>query len=275
MRWPAVRGVMSEGLLLVPEGEPIADVVAIPDADQTPEQIAGLAEGVAPESQFARRLAESGCRVLVPALVNRGDALSSLGTRRTNQPHREFLYRPAFEMGHHIIGYEVQKVLAGVDWFAHESGGKRPIGVAGYGEGGLLAIYSAALDPRVDATLVSGYFDSRQNVWQEPIYRNVFGLLDEFGDAELASLVAPGRWWSKLAGCLRLMARRRARRATRVGSPGPAGDARRGDGAGRTQPRREAHRGLVDIRRTGSSWPAAMATVCRAAPPRSKISWSL
>jgi hypothetical protein len=28
-------------------------------------------------------------------------------------------------------------------------------------------------------------------VWQEPIYRNVFGLLDEFGDAELASLIAP------------------------------------------------------------------------------------
>jgi hypothetical protein len=38
---------------------------------------------------------------------------------------------------------------------------------------------------------VSGYFDARQNVWQEPIYRNVFALLDEFGDAELASLIAP------------------------------------------------------------------------------------
>jgi len=38
---------------------------------------------------------------------------------------------------------------------------------------------------------VSGYFDSRQRVWEEPIYRNVFGLLSEFGDAEIASLVAP------------------------------------------------------------------------------------
>ena len=72
-----------------------------------------------------------------------------------------------------------------------ERAGKRPIGVTGYGEGGLLALYAAALDPRIDAALVSGYFDSRQNVWQEPIYRNVFGLLDQFGDAELASLVAP------------------------------------------------------------------------------------
>src|SRR5207237_9386226 len=43
----------------------------------------------------------------------------------------------------------------------------------------------------IDAALVSGYFDSRQRVWDEPIYRNVFGLLREFGDAEIASLVAP------------------------------------------------------------------------------------
>ena len=38
---------------------------------------------------------------------------------------------------------------------------------------------------------MSGYFDSRQAVWSEPIYRNVWGLLTEFGDAELASMVAP------------------------------------------------------------------------------------
>jgi len=61
----------------------------------------------------------------------------------------------------------------------------------GYGEGGLLALYTAALDNRIESTLVSGYFDSRQHISEEPIYRNVFGLLHEFGDAEIASLVAP------------------------------------------------------------------------------------
>jgi hypothetical protein len=63
--------------------------------------------------------------------------------------------------------------------------------VAGYGEGGLIAFYASAADTRIDAALVSGYFNSRQNVWSEPIYRNVWGLLEEFGDAELATLVAP------------------------------------------------------------------------------------
>ena len=193
VRWPVIRGVQGEGLLLVPTSGPaIADVVALPDADQTPEQLAGLAEGIAPESQFARWLAESGCRVIVPALVDRADTFSATKYRATNQPHREFLYRPAFELGRHIIGYEVQKVLAAVDWFHREAGPRDPaIGVVGYGEGGLLALHAAALDARIDAVCVSGYFDARQNVWQEPIYRNVFGLLDQFGDAELASLVAP------------------------------------------------------------------------------------
>jgi hypothetical protein len=55
----------------------------------------------------------------------------------------------------------------------------------------LLALYSAALDPRIQATLVSGYFQSRQKVWNEPVYRDVWALLHEFGDAELASLIAP------------------------------------------------------------------------------------
>jgi hypothetical protein len=131
--------------------------------------------------------------VVVPVLIDRKDTLS--GNPKiwmTNQPHREWLYRQSFEMGRHIIGYEVQKILAAVDWFVRDGGGIKPkIAVAGHGEGGLIAFYSAAVDTRIDAALVSGYFDSRQRVWEEPIYRNVRGLLQEFGDAEIASLVAP------------------------------------------------------------------------------------
>ena len=55
----------------------------------------------------------------------------------------------------------------------------------------MLALYAAALDPRIDAACVSGYFDCAGRIWREPIDRNVFGLLEQFGDAELASMVAP------------------------------------------------------------------------------------
>ncbi len=196
VRWPVLAGVDAEGLLLEPTGEAVAQVVALPDADWTPEMFAGLAPGVPPQSQIARRLAEAGCRVLVPTLIDRKTTWSgNPRIRLTNQTHREFIYRQAYFMGRHIIGYEVQKVLAAVDYFTRrnptDGGQARPIAVAGYGEGGLLAFYSAACDPRIQASLVSGYFQPREQVWQEPVDRNVWGLLREFGDAEIAGLIAP------------------------------------------------------------------------------------
>jgi len=193
VRWPVFDDVDAEGLLLAPEDTVKARIVAIPDADWTPEMVAGLTPGVDSSAQFARRLAERGCEVLVPVLIDRSDTWSGIaGIRMTNQPHREWIYRMAYETGRHIIGYEVQKALAAVDWFTAENGSHTaPIGVAGYGEGGLLALYAAALDPRIGATLVSGYLQSRQDVWKEPIYRDIWGLLREFGDAEIAGMIAP------------------------------------------------------------------------------------
>lgn len=194
VRWLVFEDVYAEGLWLRPKGNLVARVVALPDADQTPEVLVGLAPGLEVARQFARRLAEQGCEVLVPVLISRQDDLSGSETvgRFTNQTHREWLYRQAFQLGRHIIGYEVQKVLAAVDFFELENRKEQKlIGVVGYGEGGLLAFYAAALDTRVAASLVSGYFSSRQELWGEPIYRNIWKLLAEFGDAEIATLVTP------------------------------------------------------------------------------------
>ncbi len=200
VRWTVLPGVNGEGLLLEPSEKPKACAIAIPDADWTPEQLVGIAPGVPKESQYARRLAEEGHRVIVPTLINRADDFAGVPRlRMTNQPHREFVYRMSYEMGRHVIGYEVQKVLAAVDWFAippHPQplfpGGARgatlPIEVWGYGEGGLIALYSAALDPRITNTYISGYVNNRKDLHKEPIYRNLFGLLKEFGDAELLML---------------------------------------------------------------------------------------
>jgi dienelactone hydrolase len=130
--------------------------------------------------------------VIVPVLIDRTDRWSGhADVAWTNQPHREWIYRQAYQMGRHPIGYEVQKVLALVDWFKERGGAKAKVGVAGYGEGGLLAFYAAAIDLRIEACLVSGYFEERRKPWEEPLYRNVWALLHEFGDAEIASLIAP------------------------------------------------------------------------------------
>ena len=193
VRWRVFGSVHGEGLLIEPRQSARAQIVAIPDADWTPEMLAGLEPGLPQEAQFARKLAESGCRVIVPILIDRRCTWSgNPQIAMTDQTHREWVWRQAVEMGRHPIGYEVQTVLSAVDWMAgHDDAKPLSIAVAGYGEGGLIALYAAALDTRLDAALVSGYFDSRQRLWEEPIYRNVFGLLREFGDAEVASLVMP------------------------------------------------------------------------------------
>src|SRR5207253_2193314 len=105
--------------LLEPTGNVRACVVAIPDADQTPEAFAGFVKGEPMACQSLTAMAASGLRIVIPTLVDRRDTWSGsdrLG-RFTNQTHREFVYRMSFEMGRHIIGYEMQKVLAAVDWF--------------------------------------------------------------------------------------------------------------------------------------------------------------
>ncbi|MEX2670743.1 MAG: hypothetical protein WD294_01395 [Phycisphaeraceae bacterium] len=195
LRWPTVGDVHASGLMLRPIGEKATSgpvVIAIPDADQTPEQIAGLSEGVAGESQFARRLAESGVRVVVPLLVNRGtqgDKVPGDRGRSATITSREFLHRSAYQLGRTLVGTEIQAVLALVDWAKSEPA-KTPVGVFGWGEGGRIALYAGAVDERIDAVGVSGYFGPREAMWQEPADRNVWDLLTMFGDAEVATLLA-------------------------------------------------------------------------------------
>ncbi len=189
VRWPALDGVHGEGLLLLPTETCVASAVVLPDAEVSPEEYVGLVEGVPLAAQLPRRLAESGCRVLVPSLINR-DREQRNG--RATLTSREYLYRSAFELGRHLIGYELQKVFAAVDWF-ERSAPSHAVAVVGYGEGGMLAAYAGALDPRIDVVGVCGFFGDRDRLWEQPLDRNVFGLLTHFGDAELAAMVLPRR----------------------------------------------------------------------------------
>jgi len=193
VRWHVLEGISAEGLLVESaSGTPSAHVIALPDGGQTPEQILGLAPGLPPERQFARHLANSGCELLIPVLIRREPIdTHDAQLRKSEQTWREWLYRQTFHMGRHVIGYEVQKVLAAVDIFRARRGDSAKVGVVGYADGGLIAFYASAIDTRVDGALVSGYFDRRARVWEEPIDRNVWSLLERFGDAEIASLVLP------------------------------------------------------------------------------------
>ena len=190
--WKTFGNTEAVGLLFEPSGRaPLADIIALPDADQDPEELGAMEPYF--ESQqthpFAAEMALAGCRVLVPVMIKRMEHHA--------MPMREWLHRPAWELGRTLAGYEVLKVLAAVDCFRRDDpsrSGKSTSGklaVVGWGEGGRLALYAAALDERLDGTLVSGYFGPRSRVWDEPADRTVFGLLRGHSDAEIARLIAP------------------------------------------------------------------------------------
>lgn len=191
VRWPVVAGVQGEGLLLEPEGGAVATLIVLPDADMAPEMLAGLSPGVEPGSQWGRIFAENGCRVVVPVLIDRSPA-GGADHERGAVPlsRREAVFLAAYPFGRHIIGYEVQKVLALVDLFAaRPAEATHPVALAGYGEGGVLALYAGAIDPRIDAVLVSGAIAAPQRMWSEPVYRHVWAQVQLAGGGELLSLM--------------------------------------------------------------------------------------
>ncbi len=186
IHWPSLDGIDGDGILLEPAGERRGNVVLIPDAELSPE--AWLAHPPAAAHCPAYDLVQQGYRVVVMRLLGR----TVRPRRNVTLTDREFIYRSAFELGRHPIGFETQKVLALIDWMDRDER-SGPLAVVGWGEGGMLALYAAALDERIDVTCVSGYFGPRESMWQEPVDRNVMGRLQHFGDAELAAMIAPRR----------------------------------------------------------------------------------
>ncbi len=178
MRWPVFEGVWGQGVLYQPKAA-AAPFYVILINDPSAE----------PGSRFieAEKIATHGCAVLVPLLVDRDTRMSGNAQigRKTTVTHREWIYRQAFENGRTLIGYETQSVLAAIPHFA---GKESRLGISGDGEGGLIAMCAAALEPRFESVLISGHFGPRERLWEEPIYRNVAGFLRDFGDAELAAM---------------------------------------------------------------------------------------
>ena len=196
-RWPVLQGMTAEGLVLVPHVEnPRGLVIAVPDSRWSPDLFTGAAPDQAlATSSLAQVFAENGFLVVVPTLIDRTDEFAgNPEVAMTNQSNREWVYRSAFEVGRHVVGYEVQKVLAAIDALDSLNQSTRlnlPITLVGVGDGGQIALYAAAIDTRPASVLVSGYFQPREGVWEEPIDRNIWRQLVEFGDAEIAGMIAP------------------------------------------------------------------------------------
>lgn len=199
IRWSVLPGFDAEGLYVTPTGPGTAftsppALILIPDAGETPEDVIGLTGTLTGQQQIGLRFASAGFRLVIPTTLSRtpfrGENGEDPAVVKSDQTNREWIYRQAFQMGRHPLGYEIQSVLAATDWLRSESLADT-ITAAGWGEGGRVALYAAALDERIDHAFVSGAFAPRQKAWAEPIDRNLFGLLPDFADAAVAAMIFP------------------------------------------------------------------------------------
>jgi len=188
---PIVAGLSARGLLFSPL--PAARrpaVIVCADAETWPEQFAGLT-GDAQPPEWLTGLLGRGLAVYIPQSIER---LSDHPYSKTNndKDRRMILYRLGYPVGRTMPGLDVQDVLAAVDHLVRRSDvDATSVALLGVGQGGMTALYAAALDPRVAAAAVGDYFQVRDHCWREPNDRRLSRQLLEFGDAELAALIAP------------------------------------------------------------------------------------
>ncbi|MDW8355703.1 MAG: hypothetical protein RMK57_14360 [Bryobacterales bacterium] len=171
-------------------------LIVIAPEDQPAERFAGIEEGRTPAPWLIRLLA-SDVLVCLPVTVERTtDHPLSERLRASDRfplkDRRHILHRLAFLSGRTLTGMETDQVRALVGALgAREDVAPERIGLLGRGQGGMTALYAAALDERIRLAAISGYFSAREECWREPVDRMIYGQLLEFGDAELAALVAP------------------------------------------------------------------------------------
>ena len=170
IRWPVLRGVEAGGHISWPQ-------------PRCYHAILGATLAAAHRND---------CLTIATGAIDRATTLSGNPRlkKTTTQSHREFLYRMSFEAGRHPLGYEVQKILALVDWFASRPG-KLPIYVTGANDGALAALLACALDERIThCRALNLQFDDRQ-LASNPIDQNIWLFSEHFDKARLQQLIRP------------------------------------------------------------------------------------
>jgi hypothetical protein len=120
---------------------------------------------------------------------------------------RDLLHKKAVLSNRTLMGLEVAKLRRAVDYLSTlpEVNAQR-IGIYGLSKGGHYTLYTAGLEKRLRAVVVSGWFNDRRKKLTHPkseatptpfitrIHRSEYYLTDllaRFGDAELAWMIAP------------------------------------------------------------------------------------
>jgi dienelactone hydrolase len=184
--------------LLVPDhrassGEPGAAVLACHGHGPGKGQAVGLEHTAMPNADYALQLAQRGYVVLAPDL-------RCFGERQDWNPEDHYACDTnlvhAAMAGWNPLAQNVWDLRRCLDVLAdHPLVDARRLGMVGISYGGTVTLFTAAVDDRVAAAVVSGYFsswaESHKMPWNMCGSQILFGMLGQLEHEDLGALVAP------------------------------------------------------------------------------------
>lgn len=205
----ALPGVQAYGILLVPKNArgKLPGLIALHGHGGSAEIVAGFLDPNLPSGyrRFGETAVQRGYVVWCPYIYG--------FYSEENKPEegplakgRNILNKKALIAGATIMGVELAKLRRGIDYLESlPEVDPHRIGMYGLSKGGHYTLYAAALDTRIRAAVVSGWFNHRTRKLLAPktgpgmfwiTYPNrdeyyLRDLLTRFGDAELGWLIAP------------------------------------------------------------------------------------
>ncbi len=148
---------------------------------------------------YAGQLAESGFMVFAPELRGFGARMEALEFREGEDPEWisscHAVSVDALLLGKTLLGMRVLDVICLIDYIeTWVEVASQPLGCVGFSGGGMVALFSAALDERISCAVVSGYFNTfRDSIMaiRHCICNYVPGIARVAEMADIAGLIAP------------------------------------------------------------------------------------
>lgn len=191
MRLEVLEGVELYGILWIPKGlQGKAPLLICQHGGGGNPELIGAFQGDAQHGNsnygwMVQRGLQAGFVCWAPALI-----FPYAGKEKIEGPDRKELDRKLKQVGTSIIAVETWKIHRGIDELR-----KRPevdpgrLAMMGLSYGGQYTLFVSALEPRIDVSVSSCYFNRREDhAWEDWSYFNMF---NEFIDPEICGLICP------------------------------------------------------------------------------------
>ena len=192
-------GLTAIAYYLLPKNRPKKGpaILAVPGHGKSVEDLIGGPDGNGDPLDYALQCAKAGTPTLALEQIAFGERRHARAIRENPEGGTACIVPAgaALMLGRTLMGYRVVEARRALDWLsARPEVDANRLGMTGISGGGQVTFHTAALDPRIKAVLVSGYFNTyRGSVYSIYHCTDNFipGIIRWFEMPDLVGLIAP------------------------------------------------------------------------------------